>query len=158
MYIQQVMNDLTAEQQYFIARRLGLFESYSEIIANFYLHFNKTLLPPDIARCDPTRGHVTDPMVRAVFDAAQAQFLASPYACPPAARQVRLAMLYRYLKEYEERNQIGECRATLAQIADEVNNEKVESNRENAASMPMANAGGSTLTFRIVRSENAVQP
>lgn len=150
------MNDLTAEQQYFIARRLGLFESYSEIIADFYLYFNKTLLPPDIVKCDPTRGHVTDPMVRAVYDAAQAQFLASPYACPPAARQVRLAMLYRWLKQYEERNQIGECRATLAQIADEVNKEKAENSGE-TASMLMANAGGSTLTFRIVRPENAVQ-
>lgn len=148
------MNDLTAEQQYFIARRLGLFESYSEIITHFYLNFNKTLLPPDIVKCDPTRGHVTDPMVRAVFDAAQAQFLASPYACPPADRQVRLAMLYRYLKQYEERNQIGECRATLAQIADEVNAEKQSGE---IASMPMAGAGGSTLTFRIVRPENAVQ-
>lgn len=150
------MNDLTAEQQYFIARRLGLFESYSEIIADFYLYFNKTLLPPDIVKCDPTRGHVNDPMVRAVFDAARSQFLASPYACPPADRQVRLAMLYRYLKQYEERNQIGECRATLAQIAAETDAEKQQKNDENVSAM--ANAGGSTLTFRIVRPENAVQP
>ena len=151
------MHDLTAEQQYFIARRLGLFESYSEIIADFYLHFNKTLLPPDIVKCDPTRGHVNDPMVRAVFDAAQAQFLASPYACPPADRQVRLAMLYRYLKQYEERNQIGECRSTLAQIAQEMDSEKQRESGE-TASMSMAGAGGSSLTFRIVRPENAVQP
>lgn len=153
------MHDLTAEQQYFIARRLGLFESYSEIITHFYLNFNKTLLPPDIVKCDPTRGHVTDPMVRAVFDAARSQFLASPYACPPADRQVRLAMLYHYLKQYEERNQIGECRATLMQIADEVNKEKAEQQQESGENASaMVGAGGSSLTFRIVRPENAIQP
>lgn len=113
------MLDLTAEQTFFVVKRLALFESYTDIIADFREEFRLQLTAANIITCDPSRGS-RDPVVLQVFKECRDAFLASEHSRPTADVNVRLAELHRIAMIHKNANRLGEYRATLAQIALEV--------------------------------------
>lgn len=114
------MLTLTAEQTFFIVKRLALLDAYPDIIADFAEEFSGLrLTAANIITCDPSRG-AKNPVILQVYNECREAFLASEHACPTANSDVRLAELHRIAMIHKNANRLGEYRATLGQIALEV--------------------------------------
>lgn len=124
------MPALTREQQYFIVRRLAVFESYPEILLAFSLFFpGVPVSDAAVSDCDPSRGRLQDAFLLDAFHARRTEFLDSKHAAPTSDRRVRLAELHRVAETYKSTNRLGDFRATLAQIATEMAAEAEEKRR-----------------------------
>jgi len=108
---------LSKEQRFFIIRRLAQFDGQTDVFPAFDLRWPGSRLSlVDYLSCDPARGILTDEEL-AVFAAVRASFLASPYAAPTRAKDVRLVELHRLYVKERDRGAVGAAAGLLAQIA-----------------------------------------
>lgn len=118
----------TDEQRTFVVRRLGLLESYTEIIAAYNKTFSATgraaLTNSDIESLDPSRGARLSEMLAAVFKANR-EYIVENFetAAPTSDKRIRLIELHNIYRLHRDSNRPGAAASVLAQIAIEQSDE-----------------------------------
>lgn len=139
----------TKEQCSFIVKRLAAFETPREIVIAFAARYRDTACTEqDVMGLDPRIG-VVDPDLCALFKTEREAILLDPTAAPFTSQAARMKVLSDQVTAYLNNNQLGEARAVMRQIAEEMGVVAGKGGAKSAATPPSGEPVG-IITRTIV--------